>query len=93
MIPWTGRSNSSNAKAVTNEYFSVKEVAEKTCALLGGSVEMVDWPRDRKATEVGDMIFSNKKIKKMISWFPKIGLEKGLIKTGDYFYNCLQKYI
>ena len=50
--------------AASDEYFSVKEVAEKTCALLGGSVDMVDWPKDRKATEVGDMIFSNKKIKK-----------------------------
>lgn len=79
--------------AAGDDHYSVKEIAEQTCAALGGSVKMIDWPKERKATEVGDAIFSNQKIKGVIGWRPKVGFEQGLVKTGEYFANCMNRYI
>ena len=71
----------------------VKEVAEKTCEVLGGSVQMVNWPKDRKAIEIGDAVISNAKIKGRFGWKPKVGFEEGLKLTYDYFRDKLEHYL
>lgn len=79
--------------AVGDEHYSVKDIAEKTCEVMGGSVQIIDWPKDRKAIEIGDAIISNKKIKQILNWSPKTDLINGLIKTKEYYTNCLNNYI
>jgi UDP-glucose 4-epimerase len=79
--------------AVGDDHFSVKEIAEKTCEIMGGSLLMIDWPKDRKAIEIGDAVISNTKIKSTLGWKPKVGFEEGLKLTYDYFQNKLDHYL
>ena len=79
--------------AVGDEHYSVKEIAEKTCEVLGGSVQMVDWPKARKAIEIGNAVISNAKIKETLDWSPKLGFEEGLRLTLDYYKDKLEEYI
>jgi len=79
--------------AVGDKHYSVKEIAEKTCEVLGGSVRMVDWPKGRKAIEIGDAVISNEKIKETLAWVPKVGFEEGLTLTLDYYKDKLEEYI
>lgn len=79
--------------AVGDEHYSVKEIAEKTCEAMGGSVQMVDWPKGRKAIEIGNAVINNEKIKKTLDWAPKLGFEEGLKLTLDYYKDKLEEYI
>jgi len=79
--------------AAGDEHFSVKEIAERTCAIIGGSVQMIDWPKERKSIEVGDAVFSNKKIKDVVGWKPKVGFDDGLLLTRDYFAEKIKFYL
>jgi UDP-glucose 4-epimerase len=72
----------------------VAEIAEATVQHIGsGSVNFVDWPRERKVVEVGDAIISNQKIKDLLNWSPQYDLQKGLIETKAYYESCLDKYL
>ena len=79
--------------AVSDEHYSVKELAERTCSVLGGSVVMVDWPENLKNIEVGNAKFTNQKIKSVLKWSPKIELSEGLRLTQEYFSKNLKNYL
>jgi UDP-glucose 4-epimerase len=80
--------------AVGDEHWSVSQIAEITVEQIGaGRVKYVPWPEDRKATEIGDAIISNKKIKQILPWSPKHNLRGGLSKTREYYCSCLEHYI
>jgi len=80
--------------AVDDNHITVAEFAEKIVSLYRkGTVRYIPWPEGRKNIEIGDASYTNKKIKKQIGWFPKTSLSDGLIKTNDYYYGCLEKYI
>ena len=79
--------------AVGDEHYSVKDIAQKTCKIMGGSVQLIDWPKEREAIEIGDAVISNEKIKKALAWVPKVGLEDGLKLTHDYYKDKLDKYL
>ena len=79
--------------AVGDQHYSVKKIAEKTCKIMGGRLRMIDWPKDRELIEIGNATFTNKEIKKILKWEPKISLTKGLNLTKDYFHDKLEKYI
>jgi len=76
-----------------DEHYSVGQIAEETVKILGGSVKFIDWPKERKAIDIGDAVISNKKIKGIINWHPKTCFEEGLIKTKKYYNSCLEKYL
>jgi UDP-glucose 4-epimerase len=72
-------------------HYSVAEIAEATVKYVNsGSVKFVNWPKDRKSTDFGDAIISNRKIKEFINWQPKFDLKTGLIKTKEYYETCLR---
>jgi UDP-glucose 4-epimerase len=80
--------------AVGDFHYSVAQIAEATVKHIGaGHVKYVPWPKERKSTEIGDAVISNKKIKNYMKWSPKHSLESGLKMTRDYFRSCLDKYI
>ena len=77
-----------------DKHYSVAQIAEATVKYIGsGKVTFVDWPKDRKAVEVGDAIISNQKIKEILNWSPQYDLKKGLIQTRAYFESCLDEYL
>lgn len=80
--------------AVSDDHYSVAEIAEATAKYIGsGRVKFVPWPKERKLLEINDAIISNKKIKGVLSWEPQWDLKTGLVKTKEYFEKCLDKYL
>jgi UDP-glucose 4-epimerase len=80
--------------AVGDEHFGLAQIAELTVKIIGkGSVNFIDWPPERKSTEVGDAVLSNQKIRQRLGWAPKVDLQTGLSRTRDYYSGCLEKYI
>lgn len=80
--------------AVGDEHFSVAQIAEATVKYIdSGRVKLIEWPRERKSTEIGDAVISNKKIKEFLQWAPQDNLESGLIKTKAYYEKCLKEYL
>jgi len=80
--------------AVSDEHLSVADIAKMTAKQLGsGRVSFVDWPKERKAIDIGDAIISNQKIKQMLDWSPLFNIENGLTLTKEYYQTCLDKYI
>ncbi|MBF0450423.1 MAG: GDP-mannose 4,6-dehydratase [Candidatus Magnetomorum sp.] len=79
--------------ATGDEHFSVADIATITAEILGGSVDFVQWPKERKAVEIGDAIITNQKAKSILNWSPKWNLRDGLVETRNYFSDCLHEYL
>lgn len=79
--------------AVSDQHYSVADIAKLTTKHIGGSVKFIDWPAARKAIDIGDAIISNEKFKKATSWMPSVSLERGLDLTKNYYKNLLSEYI
>lgn len=85
--------NADTLFAVGDNHYSILEIAEITAKHLSKSdVKSVPWPKGRKEVDVGDAIFSNKKIKKLLNWEPQFSFSAGLTETGNYFNHCLKHY-
>jgi len=80
--------------AVGDEHCSVADIAQKIVDIFQkGSLKFIDWPDDRKATEIGDAIISNEKIKKVLLWKPEFNLDAGLAKTKDFYIKNFKYYL
>jgi UDP-glucose 4-epimerase len=94
MASQNAKANGETFFAVGDEHFSVAQIAEATVRHIGsGRVKYIEWPKSRKAIEVGDAIISNKKIKEYLDWKPIDTLESGLIKTKNFYEKCLAEYL
>jgi nucleoside-diphosphate-sugar epimerase len=51
----------------------------------GGDYELVEFPGDLKAIEIGDYIASYEKFKNLTGWQPRVPLHEGLALTLDYY--------
>lgn len=87
------KSNGQVFFAVSDKQYNVAEIAQTLVENIGGTVRFVEWPPDRKAIEIGDAVISNEKIKTTLKWNPQFDLQSGLLKTRDYFANCLKQYV
>lgn len=57
-----------------------------------GSFELIPFPDERKKIEIGNYIANYEKIKKMLGWEPKIGLEEGIRKTVEFYEKHRKEY-
>jgi UDP-glucose 4-epimerase len=88
------RANGEVFFASGDEHFSVADIAKMITKHIGaGQAKLVPWPQERKVTEIGDAVITNKKIRKILSWSPKHNFAEGLEKTREYYKNCLEKYL
>ncbi len=79
--------------AASDKHYSVAEIAETTVRVIGGGhVQHVEWPHGRKTIDVGDAVFSNKKIREALGWKPAVSLEAGLEMTKGYYQHCKDRY-
>lgn len=75
------------------EVISLKTLAEKLVALHGsGRYEVVAFPPERKAIDIGDYYSEFAKIREALGWVPKISLDDGLARTLEYFVTHGDKY-
>ena len=80
--------------AVGDEHFSVSEVAEATVKHIGkGQVIFVDWPVGAQSVDVGNAVLSNKKIKTLLGWSPRVNLTDGFALTKAYYEKYLDLYL
>ena len=85
-----GVSEKANGKVYnlgSQEVLGLKAVAEMMTKLgYGGSFELVPFPEERKAIDIGDYYSDFSLISDELGWSPNFSLEAGLIKTL-YFYS------
>jgi UDP-glucose 4-epimerase len=77
----------------STEVINLKDLAAITGAMhAGGRYELVPFPADRKAIDIGDYYSDFAKIKNSLGWEPKIGLKEGLLRTIKYYSAHHQHY-
>ncbi len=68
------------------EYINLKDLAGIMVEIYGsGSYDMVPFPPERKAIDIGDYYSDFSKIKKSLGWMPRISLREGLRKSLEYY--------
>lgn len=69
-----------------SEHVSLRELAELMIRVNGGGeYEVVPFPPDREAIDIGDYYGDFRKIDNLLRWKPQVNLEDGLTKTLDYY--------
>lgn len=77
----------------SSEYINLKDLAELMVTLHGNSnYELVPFPSDRKAIDIGDYYSDYSKIYQTLGWSPSISLREGLRKTLAYYVQYSSYY-
>ncbi len=76
-----------------SEPVNLKSLAEMLVKLHGsGGYEIIPFPPERKAIDIGDYYSDYRKIKQQLGWEPKTGLAQGLEKSLGYFQRHRDHY-
>jgi nucleoside-diphosphate-sugar epimerase len=77
-----------------NPTISLKELGGLLIKLLGsGSLQIKEFPEDRKKIDIGDYYSDFSLIQNTLSWSPKVSLEQGLTETLNYYSSHIKEYI
>lgn len=91
-----GASDVANGKVYnlgSNEVVSLKALAEMMSGLdRGGTYQLVPFPPDRKAIDIGDYYSDFSLIARDLGWEPRVGLRDGLQRTLDYYQMHSRHY-
>jgi UDP-glucose 4-epimerase len=91
-----GASEQANGKVYnlgSQEVIGLKALAEMMTKLgYGGSYELVPFPEDRKAIDIGDYYSDFSFISDELGWSPRIDLQQGLLKTVEYYSQRRSHY-
>lgn len=78
--------------AVSDEHLSVAEIAKAIVDVFGkGSVEQVEWPEERQRIEVGKVMFSSARIRKITGWKPRYTFREGLARMKEILDGAKKK--
>jgi nucleoside-diphosphate-sugar epimerase len=70
----------------SREYISLKDIAAMLVEIYqGGTYEIVPFPPDRKAIDIGDYYGDYAKFNLTLGWEPKVTLLEGLGRTLEYY--------
>jgi UDP-glucose 4-epimerase len=70
----------------SDEVVSLRDLADLLVDVAGeGSVELVPFPADRKAIDIGDYFGDFEKAHAQLGWEPRVGLREGLERSLAYF--------
>ena len=73
---------------------SLKDTAKLMCNQIeGAEFEMIPFPQDRKAIDVGDFICDYSAFSNSFGWQPKITFEEGISKSLNFFKKELEYYL
>ena len=77
----------------SSEYISLKDLAAMLGEIYqGGTYEIIPFPSERKAIDIGDYYSDYSKIKNTLGWSPKVELADGLRKTVAYYVKHGKHY-
>jgi len=73
---------------------SLEDTAKIMCQkTVGGDYQMVPFPKDRKAIDVGDFICDYSAFRDQFGWEPKVSFEEGIQRSIEYFREEIENYI
>ena len=73
---------------------SLEDTAKIMCQGIAGSdYQMIPFPEDRKAIDVGDFICDYTAFRNQFGWEPKVNFEEGIQRSLEYFQNEIEYYI
>lgn len=78
---------------VGDDHHSIYNIAQLTASIFNSNYELCEWPLAAKKTDVGNAVFSNKKLRSFISWKATTSLSDGLEKSKEFFDAHLSNYI
>jgi dTDP-glucose 4,6-dehydratase/UDP-glucose 4-epimerase len=91
-----GASETANGKVYnigSSEVVGLKALAELMIDLgYGGSFELIPFPPERKAIDIGDYYSDYSMINQELGWEPKVSLREGLERTMAYYQKHYQHY-
>jgi UDP-glucose 4-epimerase len=77
-----------------DEHLSLRAIADLIVAAAGsGSVEMVPWPPDRDAIDIGSYFGDSSKAKRTLGWTPQIAFAEGIERTVAFYRAHLDRYL
>ena len=77
----------------SREPVSLLELAQELVALNGGGAyDIVPFPPDRLAIDIGDYFADSTRLEQLLDWSPQVGLDEGLRRTLDYFRQHGERY-
>ena len=77
----------------SKEVIGLKTLAELLTNLdYGGSYELIPFPTERKAIDIGDYYSDFNLIAEELGWMPKIALEEGLRRTIEFYSKNSSEY-
>lgn len=77
----------------SEEVVSLKQLAQKLSELhAGASYEIVAFPPERKAIDIGDYYSNFDKFRSTLGWRPQVKLQEGLACTLKYYQQHQQAY-
>jgi len=75
------------------EIINLKDLAQKLIALNGdGQYNIIPFPPDRKAIDIGDYYSDFKLIRGELQWEPRVDLDQGLHRTLEYYRKHRAEY-
>jgi UDP-glucose 4-epimerase len=77
-----------------DEHLPLRAIADLIVAAAGsGSVEMVPWPPDRDAIDIGSYFGDSSKAKRMLGWMPETTFAEGIERTVGFYREHLARYL
>lgn len=68
------------------EPISLRELAEVLIDVAGsGSFELIPFPAERKAIDIGSIYVDDRKIRRVLKWRPQIDMREGLTRTIAFY--------
>ena len=72
---------------------SLEDTAKIMCQKTeGGDYQMIPFPEDRKAIDVGDFICDYSAFRDQFGWEPKVSFEDGIQRSLEYFRKEIEHY-
>ncbi len=70
----------------SSEVTGLRQLAQRLIAVHGGGTwELVPFPAERKAIDIGDYYGDWARAKELLGWAPRVGLDEGLRRTLAYY--------
>jgi UDP-glucose 4-epimerase len=76
-----------------SSYISLKALAQLMIDIHEqGNYEIVPFPPERKAIDIGDYYSNFDKINRVLGWVPQVSLQEGLVRTLKYYADYGEHY-